>query len=312
MGCGGSTGKKGDDHPKAKPEETPASQAPNKAGGHNSAANKYSPDPDLEDDPDMMAPVVRQESAAQKADEPGDFMSRMKQMYQVRKAKFNGANEDVDQYADEIQQSIPALTKKDKSRIQDWVNEVGSENPGDSFDPLPEDGMHPRLPRRSSASGGQSLMLVSTDSGLQQRNSTETDLGTAPSMADTSTVHGNSSPTKQHSEAQRRQTANDGAVHPHFVEETPQPTGDDVQAQPPLMTVTSTGGFNERSPQNGPLKDRRPSGTPEMNRSTADDVYPSAVHTPRTGQVLDATASMTSGDDAKGCVTPNGNLDLGM
>lgn len=106
-----------------------------------------------EDDPDLICEgdgkLSRKESAAVNADEPGNFVSKMKQMYQVRKAKMNGANEDVEQYADEIRQSIPTLSKRDKNRIQEWINSVGDDNPGNVFEEIPEDG---RLRRTGSTS----------------------------------------------------------------------------------------------------------------------------------------------------------------
>jgi hypothetical protein len=143
MGCGASKGD--DDGAKGKKQQK---QPPN---GKKGEGYKNGDDPvpintitKEEDDPDLddgnPSPLARKESAAVSASEPGDFVAKMKSAYQVRKAKFNGANEDVDQYMDEIRESIPVLAKRERARIQEWVDSIGDANPGDVFEEMPPEG----------------------------------------------------------------------------------------------------------------------------------------------------------------------------
>uniref|UniRef100_A0A7S1Q1D7 Uncharacterized protein n=1 Tax=Neobodo designis TaxID=312471 RepID=A0A7S1Q1D7_NEODS len=155
MGCGGSK----DDSADRRRENDDKYRGKDGASPQDSKLKTSRDDPDLEDDDaGAHSPLARKESAAVNATEPGDFVAKMKAAYHVRKAKFNGANEDVDQYADEIKDSIPVLARRERLRIQEWVNEVGEANPGDAFEEIPADG---KLPRPTSVATTPALLSAS-------------------------------------------------------------------------------------------------------------------------------------------------------
>lgn len=137
MGCGGSK-----EPARAAQQEKPKEKYRDEHG-NTLEASVNKPQYDV-NDPDVQAVLTRQDSAAVKTEEPGGFVSKVKQMYQTRKAKLNGANEDVDQYMDEIMQSIPVMSRKDRDRVQQWINAVWDANlPGPTFSEVVE-GIQPR------------------------------------------------------------------------------------------------------------------------------------------------------------------------
>jgi hypothetical protein len=274
MGCGNSTEKVEDPQSKKsrpqsgeKTEATLATASP--------TSKKYAPGE--EDDPELMNPLSRKESAATKADEPSDFVAKMKHMYQIRKAKFNGANEDLDQYEDEIRDSIPVLNKRDKQRIQDWVNSINTANPDNIFEEVVEGGLEPttRKQRSPTSQNPGPMTAEPTTAGLDaSAGPAGSDAKTTPAVV----LQSDPSPTATE------------VTHPHQVY--------DANEIVPLLQVTSAGNY-DKSSKDGPA------ATPHSHRrahSTHDHDPHDASFSSAVSKSRRESVSMTSG----GMMTPPG------
>jgi hypothetical protein len=91
--------------------------------------------------------LSRIESVAKLTNEPSQMMVNIKRSFFVTRAKLqHGINDDVDQYLDDIKESVPEMRERDRRRVRDWLDTVSK-----ALRNRPAEEIPAKLPPRTAA-----------------------------------------------------------------------------------------------------------------------------------------------------------------